>query len=243
VCLREVVAHTLVRRNPQITAPAGRIVTDSDGTGQEETADFDGLTIHFDDRVLRPRPWTAEQSRWAAALLEGLDPGPVLELCAGAGQIGRASVAGSTRRLLCIDADPAAAGFATRNARTAGMTDRVEVREARLTEALAAEEEFVLILADPPWVSSTETDRFPEDPLSAIDGGGDGLDVARQCLEVIADHLAHEGVALLQLGSEAQVVALQPEIGPAGLGTSEVRNYQGGVVARLERRPHASKGM
>ena len=216
-------------------------MTKSHGTGKEETADFDGLTIHFDNRVLRPRPWTAEQSRWAAALLDRLDPGPVLELCAGAGQIGLASVAGSTRRLLCVDADPAAAGFATRNARTAGMTDRVDVREAQVTKALAADEEFVLILADPPWVRSTETDVFPQDPLSAIDGGEDGLDVARECLQVIADHLAPKGVALLQLGSEGQAVALQPEIETAGLRTSEVRNYHGGAVTRLDRHPCASK--
>ena len=30
---------------------------------------FDILDIAYDERVLEPRPWTAEQSRWGAELL------------------------------------------------------------------------------------------------------------------------------------------------------------------------------
>ena len=71
-----------------------------------QTVDFDGLTVCFDGRVLHPRAWTAEQSRWAARLLEDLPHGPVLELCAGAGQIGLAAVRRSQRRLVCVEADP-----------------------------------------------------------------------------------------------------------------------------------------
>jgi methylase of polypeptide subunit release factors len=206
-----------------------------DVTGIEETIDFEGLTITFDDHVLRPRPWTAEQSRWATTLLADLEPGPILELCAGAGQIGLAAVAESRRRLVCVDQDPVACGYAAVNARAAGMTDRVEVREAALSDALAAHELFVLVIADPPWVRRTDTARFPEDPLSAIDGGEDGLGVARECLTVIGLHLAPTGIALLQLGTAAQVEALVPEIEGAGLSTIEVRHFDGGVVARLER--------
>ena len=30
---------------------------------------FGSLTISYDDRVLEPRPWTADQSHWAAEIL------------------------------------------------------------------------------------------------------------------------------------------------------------------------------
>ncbi|HEX4687121.1 MAG TPA: RsmD family RNA methyltransferase [Nocardioides sp.] len=205
----------------------------SSSTRAEHAIDFDGLTIRFDDRVLRPRPWTVAQSRWAAALLADLPPGPVLELCAGAAQIGLAAVAGSRRRLLCVDRDPVASAFAAVNARGAGLTAYVEVRTAAMTEALTADETFVLVIADPPWVRRDETGRYPEDPLTAIDGGPDGLDVARECLEVIGVHLAPGGVALMQLGAEGQVVALENEIASAGLRTAEVRGFDAGVVVRL----------
>jgi methylase of polypeptide subunit release factors len=203
----------------------------------EETIAFEGLHISFDDRVLRPRPWTAEQSRWAASLLAELPAGPVLELCAGAGQIGLAAVAGSCRRLVCVDADPVACGYALRNARTAGLADRVEVREAPVTPALAPDELFVLVVADPPWVRRSETGGFPEDPLSAIDGGEDGLDVARECVEVIGAHLAPGGAALLQLGTAAQAQTLADQLRAAGLAAASLRSYDGGVLVLLRHRP------
>ena len=55
---------------------------------------FGHLPIAFDERVLRPRPWTVAQSRWAAELLHDRPaPSAVLELCAGAGHIGLLALA------------------------------------------------------------------------------------------------------------------------------------------------------
>lgn len=197
-----------------------------------DTAHFDGLDIAHDDRVLRPRAWTVAQSRWAADLLTELPEGPVLELCCGAGQIGLAAVARTGRGLVCVDLDPAAVEFARSNARAAGLEGRVSVRRGRLTEAVLSDERFPLVIADPPWVVSGETGRFPEDPLLAIDGGDDGLAVARECLEVIETHLSEGGAALLQLGSVDQVAALM-SLGSGSLRCLEVRQYDGGAVARL----------
>ena len=199
-----------------------------------ETMDFDGLTIHYDARVLRPRAWTVAQSRWAADLLTGLPEGPVLELCSGAGQIGLAVAARAGRDLVCVDLNPAAVDFCELNARAAGLESRVSVREGRLTEAVRDDERFPLVIADPPWVESSETGRYPQDPLEAIDGGLDGLAVARDCLEVIDSHLVLGGAALLQLGSVAQVAALM-SLGTGSLRCLGVRSYDGGAVAHLAR--------
>lgn len=202
-----------------------------------ETMTFGELQIAFDDRVLRPRAWTAEQSRWAAELIRTAPPGPVLELCCGAGQIGLLAVLGSDRTLVCVDADPVACAYAVDNAEQAGLRHVVEVRLARLDEALSPDERFPIIVADPPWVRRQEVNRFPEDPLLAIDGGTDGLDVARLCLEVIAGHLSPGGSALLQLGTVAQAEVLRGELAAydSVLAVTEVRELQGGVLVRLDR--------
>jgi methylase of polypeptide subunit release factors len=202
---------------------------------EREVIEFEGLSIAFDDRVLRPRAWTAEQSRWAASLLPGLPPGPVLELCAGAAQIGLAAVGRTRRTLVCVEADPVAAAYAGENARAAGLDERVEVRQERMAAALDPEEKFALVIADPPWVLRTETGRFPADPLTAIDGGVDGLSVARECVVLIAGHLTDDGAALLQLGSGRQVASLADEMRQVGLAVTELRRHVGGVVALLER--------
>jgi release factor glutamine methyltransferase len=199
-----------------------------------QTIDFDGLEIAFDDRVLRPRPWTVAQARWAAELLADLPDGPLLELCSGAGQIGLAAIANAGRRdLVCVDLDPVAAHYAELNAQAAGVSDRVTVRQGLLDEVVPHGERFPMVIADPPWVESARTGGFPEDPLRAIDGGRDGLAVARTCLEVIDAHLIPDGVALLQLGSVDQVAALMSL--QSSLRCLEVRRYDGGVVAHMGR--------
>lgn len=198
-----------------------------------ETTLFGRLEIAFDDRVLRPREWTVAQAQWAADLLVGLPDGPVLELCSGAGHIGLLAVSGSRRRLVCVDASEVACDFARANASAAGMADRVEVRHGLLEEVVGPDEVFPLVVADPPWVPRDETARFPEDPLLAIDGGPDGLDVARACLGVIGRHLAPGGAAVLQLGTAEQAETLARDAG--GLALTDVRQEERGVLVRLDR--------
>jgi methylase of polypeptide subunit release factors len=201
-----------------------------------ETIPFGELRIAFDARVLRPRDWTVTQSLWAAELLEEAPPGDVLELCSGAGHIGLLSVWANDRRLVAVDLSPAATAFTTDNAAAAGLGDRVEVRQGRMDEVLRSGETFPLVIADPPWVRRAEIGRFPEDPTLAIDGGDDGLDVARTCLEVIEEHLAPGGTALLQLGSTDQVVRLDAWLEPRRtLRVTEIRRVRDrGVLVRLD---------
>ena len=154
------------------------------------------------------------QARWAAELADTAPPGRLLELCSGAGQIGLATASlCRSRDLVMVDADARACSYARANATRAGLGTAVDVRQAPLQDALAPEELFAVIVADPPWVPSSGTARYPEDPLWAIDGGADGLDVARLCLHVIADHLRPGGSAVLQLGTADQVRSLAADLG------------------------------
>lgn len=196
---------------------------------------FDILDISYDERVLEPRPWTAEQSRWGAELLAALPPGRILELCTGAGHIGLLTAALSGRPLVAVDIDPVACAFARHNAERAGLD--VDVREGPMERMLAAEESFALVTADPPWVPRAQTGRFPDDPLLAIDGGDDGLDLARLCLTVADAHLAEEGSVLLQLGTEDQVSEIAAWASErVRLRVTDSRPHgTRGVVARLDR--------
>jgi len=168
------------------------------------TCEFGPLTVSYDERVLTPRPWTFEQSRWAAELAAQAPPGPILELCAGAGHIGLAAAVLADRDLVQVEADPIAAQYAADNARRAGWDHRTQVRAALIETALDPRERFVLIVADPPYLLSSDIARWPEDPQVAIDGGTDGLDVIKHCLAVAAEHLTAAGQLLLQVAGPAQ---------------------------------------
>lgn len=166
--------------------------------------DFGGLCIRYDARVLTPRAWTVLQARWAVEISDDLPAGPILELFAGAGQIGLLAALGSGRPLIAVDVDPVACDFARANAEAAGLAGLVEVREGDLGEALAPGELFGLIIADPPYLPTASVRSWPEDPPLAIDGGADGLGPARRCLKIAAGHLAPGGALLLQLANDAQ---------------------------------------
>ena len=213
------------------------------GEPTEQSIVFGHLPIVFDDRLLRPRPWTVAQSRWAAELLRTM-PGParVLELCAGAGHIGLLAMemAGSVadqHHLTAVDVNPVACEYTRRNAEAAGMSSRVDVREGRIDDVLAPDERFDLVIADPPWVSRDETGRFPDDPLIAIDGGSDGLDVVWSCLRAGEQHLVPGGSVVLQLGSVEQVHRVHDHLRSTGSGLMvESSRFFGarGALVRLD---------
>lgn len=199
---------------------------------------FRDLTIAYDDQVLEPRPWTEAQSAWAAELLVEAPDGQVLELCAGVGHIGLGAVRGSNRELVMVDFNPVAEQFAQHNAVVNDMSHRVEFRLARMEDALDPDERFGLIIADPPWVRSTQTSRFPADPVLAIDGGDDGLELARVCVELIDKHLADGGSALLQLGTTEQVKLIAQhaqQLGEDAVTVKETKSFDDGVIVRLAR--------
>ncbi|WP_231635277.1 methyltransferase [Luteipulveratus halotolerans] len=191
------------------------------------------MTIDADPRLLQPRSWTVVQATWAEQLLATAPPGAVLDLCCGAGQIGLLVAHRTGRRLVAVDHDPVAVAQTRENAVRAGLAERIEVRCCGVESALDASESFAAIIADPPWVTHAEVTRFPEDPPGAIDGGSDGLGIARRCVEAMAQHLRPGGHGLLQLGSRSQAWALDI---PKALTRKEIRTYDRGCLMRLDRR-------
>jgi len=177
-----------------------------------------------------------EQSAWAARLVEDAPAGDVLELCSGAGHIGLAFARLAPRRLVMVDASPSACRFARANALAAGMGDRVHVRLGDLQGVLADDERFAFVLADPPYLPSADTALFPEDPLSAVDGGADGLALVRTCLDVMDRHLLPGGGGVLQVRDGEQAVAVRAHLDGGRLSRLSVASVrvvagQGALVA------------
>lgn len=169
-----------------------------------------GLEFAWDARVLEPRPWVAEQAEWLAELSPSAPHGPALELCCGAGHIGLLLAERTGRPLVQVDIDPAAGELSRANA--AALELRSEVRVAPMQEALAPDERFALVVADPPWVERARVGSFPEDPVRAIDGGADGTALARECLAVADRHLLDGGHLVLQVGDQRQVDLLAADL-------------------------------
>lgn len=226
------------------SSPTSPEVTPTDAPPQRSVR-FGDLEITYDDRVLSPRLWTTAQARWMSEVLHRLPEGPVVELCSGAGHIGLLAAATTGRDVVLVDSDPAACEIAEANVAANPVSGAVSVRLAGIDGALEPEERFVGILADPPWVPSERTPTFPDDPLTAIDGGPDGLDTARLCVAVIERHLAAPGAAILQLGSPAQAQAVVDDLASRGsdLVWVDTRTFgERGVLVQLARQAGAEAG-
>nr|MDT0660456.1 putative protein N(5)-glutamine methyltransferase [Micromonospora sp. DSM 115978] len=172
--------------------------------------EFCGLRVGVDPGVFVPRRRTELLAHRATALAR---PGAtVVDLGCGTGAVGLAvaTMTGGVR-LYAADIDPAAVECARRN--VAGVGGQVYAGD--LFAALPGQLRGTVdvLVANVPYVPSAEIDLLPREarihePMVALDGGGDGLDVIRRVAATAGDWLAGHGHLLLETsGDQAGTVA------------------------------------
>ncbi|MFJ8868495.1 putative protein N(5)-glutamine methyltransferase [Streptomyces sp. NPDC102473] len=180
-------------------------------------AEFCGLRIAVDPGVFVPRRRTEFLVRQAAALAPR--PAVVVDLCCGSGALGTA-LASSLRgaELHAADVEPAAVRCARRNVGALGT-----VYEGDLFAPLPASlrGRVDVLLANVPYVPTDDVGLLPaeariHEPLVALDGGGDGLDVMRRVVAEATDWLAPGGSLLVET-SERQAARALETVGSRGL--------------------------
>lgn len=173
--------------------------------------DFRGIRVKVDGRVLVPRPETEELAGFAADFLKGRQgPLAAMDYGAGSGAIGLCLAKEFPGlRLTALEKSPEALACARENAIALGLAERCEFIEADRLEA--AGPRFDLIVANPPYIP---TDVIPglapevlSEPHMALDGGSDGLDVARMLVTMAPARLKPGGALVMELG-EAQTRTL-----------------------------------
>jgi release factor glutamine methyltransferase len=185
-------------------------------------AEFAGLRITVGPNVFVPRRRTELLVRLATAHLE---PGrrTVVDLCCGTGAVGAAIVAARPDvDLHAVDLDPEAV-------RCARVNVRGHVYEGDLTGPLPARLKGAVdvLVANAPYVPTKAIAFMPPEarlyePAVALDGGPDGLDIARRVVAAAPRWLAGGGLLLIET-SERQA----PELLRAAI--------EAGLTARIER--------
>jgi release factor glutamine methyltransferase len=189
--------------------------------------EFFGLAFATDNRALIPRPETerlVEAGRNTVmtrlgAPGRGRDPAPVriVDVGTGSGVVIVALAVELRRRkvdlgrdvsLLATDASSDALGLARENAVGHAVADVIEFVEADLLPPAPPDgaDPIDVILANLPYVRSDAIGGLPVaasfEPVIALDGGPDGLVVARRLLSLLPAVLADDGVALLEIGAD-----------------------------------------
>lgn len=168
-------------------------------------AQFHGRRYAVAPGVFVPRPRTEHLVDLAIAR----GGSAVLDLCCGSGAVGAAVAAGLGAELYSTELDPAAAAVARRNV--------PRVFEGDLFDPLPRGLLFDLIVVIAPYVPTDEIALLPHEardfePLLALDGGADGLDLVRRILAEAPRWLAPGGALLTEVSEkQAPVVAALAE--------------------------------
>lgn len=173
-----------------------------------------GVRLRADPRALVPRsliPEALEESlpAWLEAVGRPAGwPRTVLDLCTGGGSIAiLAALAFPDARVEATDISEEALGLAAENIADHGLQDRIRLHRGDLFQPLGRRR-FDLVLCNPPYVNADSMAALPAEflaePQLALAGGADGMDVVRRILAGAADHLAADGLLVLEIGHEAE---------------------------------------
>lgn len=170
--------------------------------------EFFGLDFLISSDVLIPRPDT---ETLVVALLDYLKDFPaaeVIELGVGSGAISVASAVQETDlKIHAVDLSPQALQIAAENARRHEVATRIAFYEGDLFAPLPVELQVDAVVSNPPYVQTAELDQLDADvkdhePRLALDGGEDGLEIARRIIAEAPRFLKPNGLLLLELGPD-----------------------------------------
>jgi release factor glutamine methyltransferase len=184
-------------------------------TGIQE---FMSLEFEVNSAVLIPR-WDTE--RLVELVLEHLKRGPgnpsVVDVGTGSGAI-VVSLAKyfPQAKYFAVDISSAALEMAQRNARRHGVDNKITFIEGDLLTPFLynnclqttaeSKGQFNLIVSNPPYISRKEISSLPEDvqkePLLALDGGKDGLDLYRRLIPQAVQALLPGGCIFTEIGCD-----------------------------------------
>lgn len=174
-------------------------------------AHFFGLTFKVDSRVLIPRPETellVEHVLDFVLRNHGTNL-RILDIGTGSGNIA-ISLAKSlpSARVMAIDISAEALTLARQNARLNQTAHQIDFMHCDFFEFIkicrVVEKSFDIIVANPPYIATSLLATLPEDvrqePLLALDGGGDGLKFYSVLVSEAHRFLKDKGMLACEIG-------------------------------------------
>lgn len=164
------------------------------------TAEFHGRSFLCDKRALVPRQ---ETEQLCELILASGPAARVLDVGTGSGVIPLTlAAAWPEAQVEAVDISPDALALARENAARLGLAGRVTLLESDLLAKVTGV--FDLVVANLPYIARPEIPALARevqyDPLNALDGGPDGLDLFRRFFPQATEHL--RGRLALEIGHD-----------------------------------------
>ena len=175
-------------------------------------AEFYGIEVFVDDRVLIPRSETELLvDRALEAAGDRNAPMKVADLCTGSACVALALAKTLPRaEIYAVDLSADALEIARRNIHENNMTDRIRVFRGDLTaplEEAGLSGAMHVVVSNPPYVRTDEVDGLPvevraHEPLSALVAGPDGTEFHERIAGDCRRLLAASGALVLEIGCD-----------------------------------------
>jgi release factor glutamine methyltransferase len=167
------------------------------------TAEFCGHTFTCDARALIPRPETEQLVE--LILKSSPDAASILDVGTGSGVIAISlALARPTAKVSACDLLPAALSLAQENAMRHQLGDRIAFFQSDLLAAVS--DTFAVIAANLPYIPTADISdlsrEVQKDPLTALDGGPDGLVLVERLVAEAKSRLVPGGLIALEIGHD-----------------------------------------
>jgi release factor glutamine methyltransferase len=166
--------------------------------------EFFGLNFEVTSDVLVPRPETEILVEKAIDILKDRPDPRFCEIGVGSGCIS-VSILYSVQRstATAVDVSDRANAIARRNAEQNGVANRLSLQMGDIFSDVAGR--FDLVVSNPPYVPTCQIETLQAEvrmfePLAALAGGTDGLNIIKRIVKQSPGHLTSRGVLLMEIG-------------------------------------------
>ena len=188
--------------------------------------EFYGLPFAVSEDVLIPRQETELLVDAAIVQAKTLDKSEIsiVDVGTGSGAIAVSLALNiPTSSVIAVDISESALTIADDNRRAHGLYSRVKLRRGSLLEPIV--EEIDILVSNPPYIRSDKLTSLQEEvlkePMVALDGGYDGLELIKKLLFQAVDKMSNPSVILFEIDSDqaAEAVKLSQQFFPSAITT------------------------
>lgn len=208
-------------------------------TGVKE---FYGLPFVVSEDVLIPRQET--ELLVDAAIVQAKSLGKnqisIVDVGTGSGAIAVSLALNiPTSSIIAVDISEAALAIADDNRRTHGLYSRIKLRRGNLLEPII--DKIDILVSNPPYIRSDKLTSLQEEvlrePVVALDGGCDGLELIKRLLFQAVDKMSNPGVILFEIDPDqaSEAVKLCQQFFPSAITTvlKDLSNNERAVLLEI----------
>ncbi|MQG66931.1 MAG: peptide chain release factor N(5)-glutamine methyltransferase [SAR202 cluster bacterium] len=204
--------------------------------------EFYGLPFAVSEDVLIPRQETELLVDAAIVQAKLLDKNEIsiVDVGTGSGAIAVSLALNiPTASVIAVDISEAALVIADDNRRTHGLYSRVKLRRGDLLEPII--DKIDILVSNPPYIRSDKLTSLQEEvlkePMVALDGGYDGLELIKKLLFQAVDKMSNPSVILFEIDSDqaAEAVKLSQQFFPSAITTvlKDLSNNERAVLLEI----------